>query len=77
MSIANGQDANASVFNASFMSRTVDSPITTNIIMPVNKFIYLGSETVDGSWRIGIDSGNMIMEKRESGSWITKSSVEA
>lgn len=77
MSIANGQDANATVFNASFISRSVDSPTTANVIMPVNKFVYFGAENVDGSWRIGVDSGNMIMEKRESGSWITKSSVEA
>lgn len=35
-------------------------------------FMYIGSESVDGSWRFATSSGNLVIQKRESGNWVTK-----
>lgn len=37
--------------------------------------IYFGDPTVDGSWRIFPSGNNLMMQRRESGSWETKSEV--
>jgi hypothetical protein len=34
--------------------------------------MYWGDPTTDGSWRMKIDSGNFVVQKRESGAWVTK-----
>ena len=33
---------------------------------------YIGDPTTDGSWRMILDSGNFVVQKRESSSWVTK-----
>jgi predicted acyltransferase (DUF342 family) len=33
---------------------------------------YWGDQNTDGSWRLGVISGNFVVEKRVSGNWITK-----
>jgi hypothetical protein len=38
-------------------------------------FIYIGSESVDGSWRFASSSGNLVIQKRVSGSWVTKQTL--
>ncbi len=38
-------------------------------------FMYIGSESVDGSWRFATDSGNLVIQKRVSGSWVTKQTL--
>lgn len=38
-------------------------------------YLYLGSPTADGSWRIGLSAGNMVFQKRESSSWVTKGAM--
>ena len=36
-------------------------------------YIYFGSPTIDGSWRMSVNlSGNLIVEKRISGTWVFK-----
>lgn len=36
---------------------------------------YLGAATSDGSWRITTSGNDLVMQRRESGSWVTKSTV--
>ncbi len=38
---------------------------------------YIGDPDTNGSWRFTIDGANLVFEKRESGSWVTKSTVVA
>ncbi len=38
-------------------------------------FMYIGSESVNGSWRFATDSGNLVIQKRVSGSWVTKQTL--
>jgi hypothetical protein len=42
--------------------------------VPVGNAFYIGSISVDGSWRFVIDSGNLSVQKREGGSWVEKGS---
>jgi hypothetical protein len=37
----------------------------------------LGNPTTDGSWRIVISGVNLLIQKRESGSWVTKQTITA
>jgi hypothetical protein len=46
-----------------------------DIVLDSTKYFYIGSATVDGSWRIGIGGDNLIIQKRESGNWVTKTEV--
>jgi len=39
-------------------------------------YVYFGDKTTNGSWRIGISSGSLVVEKRESGSWVEKGAYE-
>jgi hypothetical protein len=38
---------------------------------------YLGDKGANGSWRIGLDGTgtNLLIQRRESGSWVTKSTI--
>ena len=38
-------------------------------------YFYFGAEGTDGSWRIGRSGNNLVFERRESGSWVTKSTI--
>lgn len=40
-----------------------------------NGFIYLGAESLDGSWRFATSSGNLVIEKRVAGVWVTKQTL--
>lgn len=40
-------------------------------------YVYWGDPSTNGSWRIGRSGNNLVMERRESGSWVTKSTVSA
>lgn len=46
-----------------------------NIVTSILKYFYLGDETTDGSWRIGVTAGNLTFEKRVSGSWESKGAM--
>ena len=55
-------------------------PITladSDVVLSSDKKIYLGATGTDGSWRMGRNSNNLIFERRESGSWVTKSIIYA
>lgn len=47
----------------------------TDFIGTTTSFFYWGPTGSDGSWRMGLDSGSMVIQKRESGSWVTKSTL--
>lgn len=38
---------------------------------------YWGASDTDGSWRMGRSGDNFVIERRESGSWVTKSTIAA
>ena len=37
--------------------------------------VYLGDRTTNGSWRIIPEGVNLVVQKRESGLWVTKSTI--
>ena len=39
---------------------------------PVVNVVYFGPSDVDGSWRIIPESDALLIQKRESGQWVTK-----
>lgn len=43
---------------------------TSGSITVGNGYIYFGGPAVDGSWRIRRDGSDMVMENRQSGSWV-------
>lgn len=40
-------------------------------------FIYFGSKNTDGSWRIGRDGADWVLEHLESGTWVNATTQEA
>lgn len=40
-------------------------------------YFYLGDSVTNGSWRIGRSGNNLVFERRESGSWVTKNTITA
>jgi len=40
-------------------------------------YYYVGAPATNDSWRHGISSGSLVMQKRESGSWVTKATIPA
>ena len=53
-------------------SLTVNNDITTG---SGNAF-YFGDASTDGSWRITRNGNNLVFERRESGAWVTKVSMQ-
>lgn len=56
-------------------SITAIGTLTTDIVTASDKYLYLGAIDTDGTWRIRIASGNLVFEKRESGSYVEKGAV--
>jgi len=48
-----------------------------NIDASSTSIFYFGDETTDGSWRIERNGTDLLFQRRESGSWITKSTITA
>lgn len=38
--------------------------------------VYLGAESVDGSWRLRVDAGELKIETRIAGVWTTKDTIQ-
>lgn len=49
--------------------------IEGDVELASDHYYYIGDPTTNGSWRIGLDTGNFVIAKRETGSWVTKSVV--
>lgn len=43
----------------------------------VTDAVHLGVQTVDGSWRITTSGTSLVIERRESGNWVTKQTISA
>lgn len=41
------------------------------------KGFYIGDATTNGSWRIVLSGANLVIEKRETGAWVTKGTIQA
>ena len=50
---------------------------TADIVTNSDKHHYFGEPDVNGSWRMGLSGNNFVIERREGGSWITKSTINA
>lgn len=48
-----------------------------NVQAAQTSYFYLGDATTDGSWRFYINAGDLVFEKRESGSWVEKGAFTA
>ena len=44
-------------------------PKNDDVVIPSNLFYYIGDKNTNGSWRIGIVSGKLEVQKRVSGTW--------
>jgi hypothetical protein len=66
---------NGSATDYAIYSTTGRNYFGNDIELINSAYFYLGDQSSDGSWRIGQDSGNLIFQKRESGSWVTKSTI--
>jgi len=55
-----------------------DKTMTTygDEIMASTAYKYFGASGTNGSWRIGRSGDNLVFERREAGSWVTKLTVE-
>lgn len=42
--------------------------------IPTGQYLYFGDPNTDGSWRIYISGTNLVIERRESSSWVEKGS---
>lgn len=47
------------------------------IVQGATSFHYWGSSGTDGSWRFGRSGNNFVIERRESGAWVTKQTIAA
>jgi len=48
-----------------------------DLVIASTKAFYLGDEATDGTWRIIRSGNNLVIERRESGSYVTKSTISA
>lgn len=55
-----------------------DKTVTTygDEVMASTAYKYLGASGTNGSWRIGRSGDDLVFERRESGSWVTKLTIE-
>jgi len=49
--------------------------INTDAVIDSDKAFYFGDSSTNGSWRIVRSGNNLIMERRETGSWVTKQTI--
>ena len=48
-----------------------------SLITPSDLYHYFGKTDVDGTWRIGRSGNDLVIERRESGSYVTKQTISA
>jgi hypothetical protein len=58
---------------------TVENELFTyqNIEVPSDKAFYFGGKNTDGSWRLIRSGNNLVIQRRVSGTWTTKSTISA
>ena len=62
------------IFPNSSVTDNGDGSVTVTFPLSVSSgdYLYFGDSGTDGSWRIYVSGANLIIEKRESGSWVEK-----
>jgi hypothetical protein len=58
-------------------SNNVVAQTGVNYVVQSSEAYYLGAVSTDGSWRIIRSGNNLLLERRESGSWVTKQTISA
>lgn len=56
---------------------TGDLTVSGNFIVNSTNEIYLGDEATDGSWRFAQSGSDLVIQRRESSVWVTKSTITA
>lgn len=51
--------------------------VTGDAVLDSDKAVYLGSKTVDGSWRMARSGTDLVLQRRESSVWATKQTITA
>lgn len=66
-------ETNLVYYNTTTGELTHNEHVDVSTLTSSSSFIYMGNESIDGSWRFRIDSsGNLSVEKRVAGSWTIK-----
>jgi len=60
-----------------FDADTVELKVSGSAEVASGDYYYVGAPATNDSWRHGISSGSLVLQKRESGSWVTKMTVPA
>ena len=73
-----GKDADGATYK--FLGKDKPAKVTTltttdDIDTASDKAFYFGGKTTDGSWRITRDGDNLVFQRRESSSWVTKNTL--
>ena len=53
------------------------TPQYDEVHSPDTGAVYFGDSETDGSWRITRSGNDLVIQRRESGSWVTKSTISA
>lgn len=51
--------------------------VTADLQVDATEAIYLGDKDTDGSWRIIRSGNNLVIQRLESSTWTTKSTINA
>jgi len=57
--------------------KTSDSPTFVDMILGAAGILYFGAAATDGTWRIMRSGNDLVIQRRESGSYVTKSTITA
>lgn len=52
-------------------------PFGTSVTAASTGYVYFGAEATDGTWRIGRSGNDLVIERRESGSYVSKQTILA
>lgn len=58
-----------------YTSAASDEDVTGSWAMTLP--LYLGPRATDGTWRLALDGTSLVIQRRESGAWVTKSTITA
>ena len=57
------------------VSTAGDIELAPNLVLASDKAVNLGDPATDGSWRIIRDGNNIVFQRRESSTWVTKNTI--
>lgn len=69
--------ARASYEDHSTYAETDTSESFLDLEITSTSSLYLGDSATDGSWRIVRSGNDLVIQRRESGTWTTKSTISA